>query len=333
MSNGEQVAGEIERLKRLAASVEIKFRSDEATRADIEAFEREASVIFGEELYAFWGAGVSEFPLLLNRGCVYDSYPVKVVRREWFGEHTICHDMLMKPTAEQLASLATKNKGLIEIASNAFGDTLSYVVVAGDVRKRGQVVSHDHGSGEYECVGDSLADFLRRSNDCAEANIDAAFFFDDIVKKILHLKGTALLEKLLAQGMDVNYTPRYERESLIERAAKEGRADIIDVLMSCGATPGNALLEVLGSIRYGSKYGAAESLLRGGADPAIRFKDGPTLLSAAAMEGRVKMVRLLVRYGAKDRLPAEEVRMIRLNVEQAPGTLLNRKEILELLEQ
>jgi len=116
-----------------------------------------------------------------------------------------------------------------------------------------------------------------------------------------------VVRTLLRSGADVN-AAQGDGMTALHWAAMEGRADMVDVLLYAGATPGSTTrLGGYTALHLASRAGHAEAierLLAGNARPGVPTSTGATALHYAAAAGRPDAVEVLLRHGAVIDQPA-----------------------------
>ena len=138
---------------------------------------------------------------------------------------------------------------------------------------------------------------------------------------------TARVEQLLRQGADVNVEQKNGWTVLMD-AAKEGRTEIVEVLIEAGADMakyGDTAL--MFSLRHTE---TAKALIEAGADVNAKHEDGFTPLLLAARGGQAEMVRALIEAGADVNAKIENGFTVTV-VEMAE--MSGHPEIVEILEQ
>ena len=166
MTPTQETIHQIDRLRRLAASVYVQLPPPSAARAEVEQFAREVGA--GDELVAFWLAGES-FVLMIEAAGPrrFDSTPFEYVRRDWFGyERDV--EMRIGPRRGETVHArvaGTGAKRVISLASDGSGDELHLQLRDGPDGRAGQVVWHNHDPGADTVVSQSLPELLRMSND------------------------------------------------------------------------------------------------------------------------------------------------------------------------
>lgn len=199
-----------------------------------------------------------------------------------------------------------------------------------DQQPRRQARPLDHETNDYRIVADDLPALLKASNDLVERDIDRAFFFGDVVKRIFQFPGVGELHRQLDAGLSPDHTWNVvgESQTLLAEAVDKKRGDVFAALLERGADPTVALLAAC----RGFRLDLAEAVLRRGADPAVRLTDGQPLLQWATLSRRPRTVALLMRFGAQDRLPKGEFERIVEHVRSSDRIEeRKRKQILEAL--
>jgi hypothetical protein len=127
---------------------------------------------------------------------------------------------------------------MMEMGTDFSGDLVFLVVTACSHGPPGSVLHHDHETDVYSRCADTLAQFLKISNDLVEADPDRAFFQGDHVLRVFQFPGTAELVRQLDAGLDVNHSRSATGgETLLEEASRRGRLDLVEVLLARGANP------------------------------------------------------------------------------------------------
>ena len=333
MTPGQELAREIERLRRLAAAEHVHYPPAGATREQVADFAREAGVAVGEDLLEFWVAGEG-FVLMVTAQAPrpFESTPFRSARHGWFGyERDVTTHF--GPQAGQTLRVrvgGTGARGLVNIGSDGSGDELYLALARGPAGKPGQVLHHDHETGAYAIVAESLPMFLKASNDFVESNPDRAFFRGNAVTRIFHFPGVDELHRQLDAGLSPDHVWRYGAENLLGEALDKRRDDVFAALLERGANHDVALAE---AIRH-RRLDLAEVVLKRGANPAAPAAGGRPLLAWAAAGGLPRATALLMRYGARERLPPGEFE--RIVAEVAGSDQIKerkRREVLEALGQ
>ena len=126
------------------------------------------------------------------------------------------------------------------------------------------------------------------------------FFHGDETGKIFRFPGTDELIRQLDAGLSPD--ARRGTGNLVGDALSRRRDDVFRVLVERGAERADALAKACVQLRLN----LAKWLLAAGADPAARGLDGQTILVTSALAGRPRTVALLMRFGARTRLPPGE---------------------------
>ncbi|XP_014674675.1 PREDICTED: tankyrase-1-like [Priapulus caudatus] len=116
----------------------------------------------------------------------------------------------------------------------------------------------------------------------------------------------------------------------LQRAARNGLIDIVDLLLQHGADVGVANESREGALHFAASYGYAQIvglLLQFGADANARDVDGRTPLHAAVSEGFADATHVLLRYGA-DRCVVDDAGMTALHLAASLGHLAIAKLLL-----
>jgi hypothetical protein len=306
-----QVIHEIDRLKRLAASVHVVYAPAEATREQVERFVRDEGLSPGEVLIEYWLAPESFVLMTPATGnTVFESTAFQYAVRNWLGYET---EMQMRfgPQAGQSVAVrvpGTTERGLIPVGSDCGGDELYLVLRPGPFAPAGHVLHWDHETDQYTTVADSLPALLKASNDLVERDIDLAFFGGDVVERIFQFPDVEELRRQLGAGLSPDHTWQVtgEPRTLLGEALQRKRDDVFAALLDRGADVDDALVAAC----QASRLELAEAVLRRGANPGVRLGGGQSLLEWAALSRRPRTVALLVRSGARDRLPPAELQRV-----------------------
>ena len=333
MTPGQELVRETERLRRLAAAAHVHYPPAEATREQVADFAREAGVAVGEDLLEFWVAGEG-FVLMVPTPAPrpFEATPFRAARRAWFGyeQEVTTHFGPRTGQAIRVRVGGTGARGLVDIGSDGSGDELYLALAGGPAGKPGQVLHHDHETDTYTAVAENLPAFLKASNDFVESDPDRAFFRGDAVSRIFRFPGVDELHRQLDAGLSPDHVWRGGAENLLGEALDKRRDDVFAALLERGANRDVALAEALRRRRLD----LAEGALKRGANPAAPADGGWPLLAWAARGGLPRATALLMRYGARDRLPAGEFARI---VEEVSGSNQiderKRRQVLEALGQ
>ena len=338
MSPLEEVVREIERLRRLAASVHVRYPAAEATRAEVGQFFRDAGLPVRDDLVAYWLAGEGFVLMTPATGTTrFEATPFRFALRGWQGFEQEVR-MHFGPQAGQVVTARARGsgeRGLVLLGSDGSGDALylalrDATLPGGAGARAGQVLHYDHELDTYAVVADGLAAFLRASNDLVERDPDRAFFYGDAVDRIFQFPGLEELHRQLDAGLSPDHARGTGPTPLLGEALDKKRDDVFNTLLDRGADVNTALVEACHRLRLD----LAEAALGRGADPAVRLKDGRSLLASAALGRRPRTVALLTRHGARDRLPAGEFDRVVAEVRGSDRIDdRKRRQVLEALGQ
>ena len=300
MTARQQVLLEIERLKRLAAASHLPVPAAELSPADVEQVTRDIGIPLDCGLTDLWLAGET-FVVVTAVPRVTRSYshPPSIARRDWHGQEQDVTSQYVRrpPRPVTVRTPGTSERGAVSFASDGSGDEMDLLVRDGRRGRAVQFVWHDHETGKDTVVADGLAALLQTSNDLVERDPTFAFFHGDETGKIFRFPGTNELIRQLDAGLSPD--ARRGTGNLVGDALSRRRDDLFRVLVERGADKADALAQACMQLRLD----LAEWLLAAGADPAARSLDGQTILAASALAGRPRTVALLMRFGARTRLP------------------------------
>jgi len=140
----------------------------------------------------------------------------------------------------------------------------------------------------------------------------------DLVKR-LHAEGehlylghavstgdVALVQSVIDAGEDINEPSQMMLFTVLHLAAEKGFADVIRLLLSCGALVDAATWTAETSLMMAAREGheaAVRALLDGGADPNLRNSDKATAADVARNAGHESLAQILSEAGGKVKRP------------------------------